>query len=143
METWPSEEIASEITAIAPSSSVGNTGVVTYDVHLALEQTDLPILVGMTANADLITNVGKDVLLVPNAAVTADRENGTYSVNLVRTEEDGSTTVVSVEVITGLKDKDHTQIISGLVEGDVVILGTFEAPTQGFGPSGGGGRPGF
>lgn len=143
METWPSEEITSEITAIAPSSSASNSGVVTYDVHLALEQTDLPILVGMTANADLITNVGKDVLLVPNAAVTADRENGTYSANLVRTEEDGSTTVVSVEVITGLKDKDHTQIISGLVEGDVVILGTFEAPTQGFGPSGGGGRPGF
>ena len=143
METWPSEEIASEITAIAPSSSASNTGVVTYDVHLALEQTDLPILVGMTANADLVTKVGKDVLLVPNAAVTADRENGTYSVNLIRTDEDGSTTVLPVEVTIGLKDTDHTQIISGLTEGDIVILGTFEAPTQGFGPSGGGGRPGF
>lgn len=143
METWPNEDIPSEITAIAPSSSASNSGVVTYDVHLALEQSDLPILVGMTANADLITDVGEDVLLVPNAAITADRENGTYSVNLVRTEEDGSTTVLPVDVTIGLKDNDHTQIISGLVEGDVVILGTFEAPIQGFGPSSGGSRPGF
>jgi HlyD family secretion protein len=138
METWPNEDINSEITAIAPSSSANDSGVVTYDVHLALEHTELPILVGMTANADLITNVGEDVLLVPNAAITADRENGTYSVNVVRTEEDGSTTVIPVEVTIGLKDNDHTQIISGIVEGDVVILGTFESPVQTFGPGGGG-----
>ena len=147
METWPNEDIASEITAIAPSSSANDSGVVTYDVHLALEQSDLPILVGMTANADLITDVGEDVLLVPNAAITANRENGTYSVNLVRTEEDDSTTVLPVDVTIGLKDNDHTQIIGGLVEGDVVILGTFVAPTQTFGPGGGGpggdGGPGF
>jgi HlyD family secretion protein len=148
METWPNVDIPSEITAIAPSSSASDSGVVTFDVHLALEQTDLPILVGMTANADLITNVGEGVLLVPNAALTADRENGTYSVNVVHTGEDGSTTVLPVEVTIGLKDNDHTQIISGLVEGDVVILGTFEAPVQRFGPGGGGpggddGGPGF
>jgi RND family efflux transporter MFP subunit len=143
LETWPNDEIASEITAIAPSSSASDAGLVTYDVHLALNDNELPILVGMTANADLITNVGEDVLLVPNAAITADRENGTYTVNLVRTEEDGSKTVQPVEVTIGLKDKDHTQVISGLVEGDVVILGTFEAPTLRFGPGGGGnGRPG-
>ncbi len=145
METWPNEEIASEITAIAPSSSAGDSGIVTYDVHLALKQTELPILVGMTANADLITSVGEDVLLVPNAAITADRENGTYSVNIVRTNPDGGTTVLPTEVTIGLKDKDHTQIVSGLIEGDTVILGKFEAPTQTFGPGGNGdgGRPGF
>lgn len=145
METWPENDISSEIKAIAPSPSANDSGIVSYNVHLALEQTDLPILVGMTANADLITNVGENVLLVPNAAVAANREQGTYSVNLVRTEPDGSTAIVPVEVTIGLKDKDHTQIISGLQEGDVVILGTFEAPVQTFG--GGGDRndggPGF
>ena len=142
METWPDEDISSEIAAIAPSSSSNDSGVVTFDVHLALEETDLPILVGMTANADLITDVGENVLLVPNAAISADRQNGIYTVNLVRTEEDGSTTVVPIEVTIGLKDKDHTQITSGLVEGDVVILGTFEAPIQTFGRGGNGGPGG-
>lgn len=146
METWPNEEIASEITAIASSSSASDSGIVTYDVHLALKDTDLPILVGMTANADLITGIGEDVLLVPNAAITADRENGTYSVNIVRANSDGSITVRPAEVTIGLKDKDYTQITSGLIEDDTVILGKFEAPTQTFGPGGngnGGGRPGF
>ena len=147
METWPKEEISSEITAIAPSPTAGDSGIVSYDVHLALRQTALPILVGMTANADLITSVGRDVLLVPNAAITADRENGTYSVNIVRTNPDGSTSVLPTEVSIGLKDEDYTQIVSGLVEGDVVILGKFEAPVQTFGRGGGGpggeGGPGF
>jgi multidrug efflux pump subunit AcrA (membrane-fusion protein) len=146
METWPDEEIDSEITAIAPTSSDSASGVVTYNVHLALDQTDLPILVGMTANADLITDVGENVLLVPNAAVTADRQKGTYSVNLVGTAEDGSRTTTVVEITIGLKDDEFTQIVSGLDEGDVVLLGSFSAPIQRFGPGGNGdqdGGPGF
>jgi len=142
METWPGDEIESEITAIAPSASDSDSGLVSYNVHLALDQSDLPILVGMTANADLITGVGENVLLVPNAALAADRENGTHSVNLVRTVEDGSKTVVPLEVTIGLKDSDYTQIIDGIVEGDVVLLGTFDAPVQTFGQGGNGGGPG-
>jgi HlyD family secretion protein len=138
LETWPDNEIASEIAAIAPAASNSSSGIVSYDVHLSLADSDLPILVGMTANADLITDVGEDVLLVPNAAVTADRESGTYSVNVVRIVPDGGKSVSQVEVQIGLKDKEFTQIVSGLVEGDEVILGEFTAPTINFG----GGPPG-
>ncbi len=144
METWPDDEISSEVTVIAPSASDNSSGIVSYNVHLSLGETDLPILVGMTANADLITDVGENVLLVPNSAVTADRENGTFSVNVVHTGADGSKTVNEVEVTIGLKDNDYTQITSGLVEGDELVLGEFTAPTIDFG--GGGGRgdgPGF
>ena len=111
-------------------------------MHLTLDQSDLPILVGMTANADLITEVGENVLLVPNAAITADRDKGTYSVNLVRTTEDGSKSITPIDVTIGLKDDDFTQIVSGLVEGDVVVLGDFDAPTQTFGPGGDGDQDG-
>lgn len=142
METWPRNEIESEITTIAPASSDSASGVVTFNVHLTLDQSDLPILVGMTANADLITEVGENVLLVPNAAITADRDKGTYSVNLVRTTEDGSKSITPIDVTIGLKDDDFTQIVSGLVEGDVVVLGDFDAPTQTFGPGGDGDQDG-
>jgi HlyD family secretion protein len=133
METWPEVEIDSFVSAIAPVASTSGNGIVSYEVNLSLGGSDLPILVGMTANADLVTANREDVLLVPNAAITADRENGTFTVNLVRTEADGTKTIVPVEVNVGLKDKDYTQIIDGLVEGDVVLVGTFEAPTQSFG----------
>jgi HlyD family secretion protein len=138
----PGNEIESEITTIAPASSDSASGVVTFNVHLTLDQSDLPILVGMTANADLITEVGENVLLVPNAAITADRDKGTYSVNLVRTTEDGSKSITPIDVTIGLKDDDFTQIVSGLVEGDVVVLGDFDAPTQTFGPGGDGDQDG-
>jgi HlyD family secretion protein len=138
METWPGVEIDSFVTAIAPVASESGSGIISYDVNLSLQESDLPILVGMTANADLVTANREDVLLVPNAAITADRENGTFTVNLLRTEADGTRTTVPVEVTVGLKDKEFTQIIDGLVEGDVVVIGTFEAPVQsfGFGPGG-------
>jgi len=138
METWPEVKIESFVTAIAPVASVSGNGIVSYDVSLSLQESSLPILVGMTANADLVTANREEVLLVPNAAITADRENGTFTVNLVRTEADGARSTVPVEVTVGLKDKDYTQIIDGLVEGDVVVVGTFAAPTQtfGFGPGG-------
>jgi RND family efflux transporter MFP subunit len=136
METWPNVEIKGAITAIAPSANANRSGAVSYDVHLNLQETDLPILVGMTANADILTAIQADVLLVPNSAITADRENGTFVVNLVHTEPDGSLGITEVEVTLGLKNKQYTQIARGLADGDVVLIGELKAPAEpnGFGP---------
>lgn len=133
LETWPNEEISGEISAIAPSANNGG-GVVTYDVLLTLEETELPVLVGMTANARLITDSQRDVLLVPNAAITADRENGVYTVNKITGEQDGRPLTEEVEVTIGLKDDQYTQIISGLAEGDEVVIGQLAPPPTGFRP---------
>ena len=136
LETWPDEEINGEISAIAPSANNGG-GVVTYDVLLTLEETLLPVLVGMTANASLITANNHDVLLIPNAALTADRENGVYTVNKITGAENGRPLIEEVEVTIGLKDDQYTQIISGLSEGDEVVVGQLAPPPTGFrGPFG-------
>ena len=141
LETWPEVEIEAAITAIAPSATDSDSGVVSYKVHLGLEETDLPVLVGMTANADLVTARREGVLLVPNAAITADRQAGTYTVNLIGTDADGARITTSVPVTIGVKDGEHTQITSGLSEGDQVLLGELSASTgeQGFAPGQGGG----
>jgi hypothetical protein len=135
LETWPEVEIEGTITAIAPSATDGGGGVVSYEVHLGLEETDVPVLVDMTANAELVTARREGVLLVPNAAIVADRQAGTYAVNLVSTDAGGSTTVAAVQVTVGLRDSQYTQITSGLSEGNEVLLGQLRAPTeeQGFG----------
>jgi multidrug efflux pump subunit AcrA (membrane-fusion protein) len=138
METWPDVELSSEITGIAPQANVSSGGAVSYDVHLGLPLSDLPILVGMTANADLLTASRKDVLLVPNAAIHPDRSSGTYSVNVVRVDNQGKREIMPVVVSIGARDGQFTQIVEGLVEGDEVLLGELRAPTQsgGFGPPG-------
>ena len=90
LESWPNEEIDGEVRFIAPKAADNNSGLVTYDVHLALGDTDLPVLTGMTANANLVTAQREGVLLVPNAAIEVDRGNGTYSVNLVQRDAEGT-----------------------------------------------------
>ena len=108
----------------------------TYDVHLAYQSDELPLLIGLTGNANLITDQREDVLLIPNAAVTPNRTTGQYFVELQRS--DGS--FQQVEVSIGLRDSENTQILSGLAEGDVLRLVTSQ-PTEavtGPGPFGGG-----
>jgi len=145
LETWPGQEIQGQIVSIAPKSSAGTGAIVSYQVRLSLGETDLPVLIGMTANADLITAAKKDVLLVPNQAITPDRDAGKYYVNLVVPGPDGEMTTERVEVTIGLKDGDYTEITSGLQEGDRlsinVITTTEDDPAQGGLFFGGGGAP--
>ena len=143
LETWPDVEIAGVVASIAPAAGASGSGIVTYEVQIALEEPELPILVGMTANARLITAEQNNVLLVPNAAITADREAGTFTVNLVTGETErpanlpNTPVTEEVEVIIGLKDGNYTQILKGLSAGDEIIIGEIVAPVLRFGPGGG------
>ena len=135
LEAWPEQEIESEVAAIAPAANgiaagarVLDTGIATFQVRLALGETELPVRVGMTANATLVTAQREDVLLVPNRAIIADRAAGRYYVNLVETTAGGETTVRRVEVSVGLRDAQYTQITDGLQEGDRVRIGPLDAP---------------
>lgn len=132
LAAWPDEPISSEIVAIAPSATTSTgTALVTYDVHLRLGQTDLPARIGMTADARLVTAQRQNVLLLPNRAIQANRSTGTYTVNLVQGD-----TVQEVTVQIGLRDDQHTQILSGLNVGDTVRIGN-NLPVQTIGPGGG------
>ncbi len=142
LESWPDVEIESEVSSIAPqASSDPGSQLVTYEVHLDLGQTDLPVRAGMTANANLVTGRRENVLLLPNAAINANRSAGTFTVNLVRTDAAGVQSFEEVPVTIGLRDASYTQITSGLEEGDRVLIGN-QLPVQRFGPpdgEGGGG----
>ena len=137
LETWPGEEIPGEVVSIAPSSSAVD-GVANFDVTIAVGKTDLPIRVGMTANANLVTADFSDLLLVPSAAITADRTAETYTVNRITTDANGDASTETVDVTIGLRDDTYTEITSGLNQGDEVIIGELVAPVEdgGFGPPG-------
>ena len=143
LETWPDSEIVGVVSAIAPQATTNNNATVTYDVHITLGESDLPILLGMTANADLVTAERNDVLLIANAAIQADRANGTYSVNLLGQDAEGNVTTEEVAVTIGLRDDRFTEITSGLNEGDEVAIGNSLPVLQfGGGPPQPGSRPG-
>ncbi|MDX1688759.1 MAG: efflux RND transporter periplasmic adaptor subunit [Candidatus Promineifilaceae bacterium] len=124
LETWPDETIPSEVVKIAPAAGDGDDqALVTYDVHLSLEETTLPVRAGMTANARLVTAQRQGVLLVPNRAIIADRQAGQYFVNVITSAEDEQQTTERVEVTIGLRDDQNTQITSGLEAGDRILVG--------------------
>ena len=118
LEAWPDTEIDSKILTIAPSAESASDGLVSYNVHLTTGDTALPILVGMTANANITIARIEEVLLVFNEAITPDRQAGKYYVNLL--QADGSTQ--EIEVTIGLADDDFTQITGGIVAGDTLVV---------------------
>ena len=137
LETWPDAAIATDIVTIAPSAqTAAGSALITYDVYLGLGKTGLPVRVGMTADANLITAEYNNILLVPNRAINADREKGTYSVRLVVGSE-----IQDVTVTIGARDDQNTQITSGLNAGDEILVGDY-TPVDTFEPGPGNGGDG-
>jgi len=130
--TFPDETVPATVAAIAPQASA-NSDLVTYRVYLDVGQTELPLRVGMTADARLLAEQLTGVLLLPNRAIQVDRAAGTYSVNRVTTTAGGAETIATVPVTIGLRDNRYTQITAGLAEGDVVQIGN-ALPVASFGP---------
>lgn len=93
-----------------------------YKVRLAVDaRADKEIKPGMTANITILTAEQRDVLVVNNRAVRDT--NGKKAVRVVRT---GVAQEVPVEL--GLKgDEGRVQIVSGLSQGDQVVLAELTA----------------
>jgi multidrug efflux pump subunit AcrA (membrane-fusion protein) len=115
LEPWPDQELEGQVISISPTANVSGQ-IVTFDVHLSFDAQGLPVLTGMTANAELTAVIEQDVLLVPNWAIIADRATDSYYVN--RVDDDGS--LNRVEVTIGVRDARYTEIMSGLQKGDRV-----------------------
>jgi HlyD family secretion protein len=125
---------------IAPAATTVS-GAQAYDARIAFDKGDLPARLGMTSEVQIVVGRADDALLVPNRAITADREAGRYFVTLLR--PGGATEKVEVRI--GLRDGQSTQIVAGLEESDRVVLPEVQVPQQdqNFGPFGGEGPPGM
>ncbi len=87
---------------------------VTYRAYVVMANGDLRIRPGMTAEVTIITESKKDVLVIPNAALT--REDAK---TMVRVPSDRG--YVLREVITGVKNTTWTEVADGLTEGETVL----------------------
>jgi HlyD family secretion protein len=116
-ESLPGQEIIGEVTHIAPSATATG-GAVAYRVEISFTPGDLPVRLGMTTNVDIATARSENALLVPNSAITSDREANVYYV----TVQNGLGATREVKVEVGLRDEDYTEILSGVDEGDTLVL---------------------
>ena len=92
-------------------------GVVSYSVRVVLMDTGPSVRVGMTANALIVTERRVGVLVVPNWAIRIDRDTGQAYVPVQR-----PTGVTEVPVTLGLRNESVSEVLSGVSEGDVLVL---------------------
>jgi HlyD family secretion protein len=118
-----------EVTFISPLPKVEG-GLVLYSVTVGF---DVPegsgLKAGMSATADIIIEERHGVLLVPNRAITLD-SSGNPTVKVMVNEQ-----TQERQVVIGISDGFNTEIVSGLSDGEVVVIEKKSSPE----PTGSGG----
>lgn len=98
------------------SAGATDSGVTTFPVVIEITDPSPQIRVGMAVSSDITIQTKENVLAIPNQAISSDGDEHTVTV----LTKDGLQKVVSVTV--GLILDTESEIISGLSEGDKVIL---------------------
>ena len=133
LDAVPGAKPEGRVVRIDPQA-VNDRDVTTVHVRVEIKHPDAGIKPGMNATCQFILRDVRGVLVVPSDAVKEDRTGG----NMVRVlTKDNKAEVRPIEV--GVVGSEKTQIKSGLVAGDKVILGIIQSAPDG---GSGGGAPG-
>jgi HlyD family secretion protein len=103
------------VVAVAPSATA-ISGVITYYVTVRLDRADPRLKDGQTARAAVTTAERKNVLTVPNGAV---RRQGDTDIVVV-VDPAGRQQIVTIKA--GIVGSDRTEVLSGLSEGQRVVV---------------------
>jgi HlyD family secretion protein len=98
--------------------------VVTYDVVVGVDNHDLKLKPGMTANISIITAREDDALRVPNAALRFKPPGAPIEKKKMVWTFGGEGQALAVPIKAGIADPQFTEVLEGSVrEGDRVIVG--------------------
>jgi len=124
LDALPDEEIKGRVAFISP---IGTTliGVVSYDTTITLEDPVAELRDGMSATAEVIIERRDDVLMIPNRYIRGTLENPKVLVLVDGQQEERQITL-------GLSDGFNTEVLSGLQEGEEVVLPAAQERPGGF-----------
>ena len=118
VESFRDRVFNGKVTKIAPLG-VEKDNVTTFEVRVSIDNPGGELKANMTANAEILVDEHKNSLFVPEQALTYDNKKNA-SVNVPDPKaKDG---VRSVPVKVGIANGSNTEILSGLKEGDTVVL---------------------
>jgi HlyD family secretion protein len=107
-----------KVTKIAPLG-VEKDNVTTFEVRVSIDNAGGELKANMTANAEILLDEHKGVLTVPESAVIYDNQRNASVEIPDKTQNEGKR---KVAVKVGLSNGSVTEILSGLKEGDQVVL---------------------
>jgi HlyD family secretion protein len=107
-----------KVTKIAPMG-VEKDNVTTFEVRVSINNPGGELKANMTANAEILLDEHKGVLTVPENAVIYDSQKNASVQVPDKSQKDGAR---KVAVKVGLSNGSVTEVLSGLKEGDQVVL---------------------
>jgi RND family efflux transporter MFP subunit len=122
LDALPNEQVTGSVTFISPISTV-RAGIVSYETTIALEDPSGELKDGMSATAEVVVERRDNVLLIPNTVIQGTLENPMVVVLVDGKEEQR-------QIALGLSDGINTEVLSGLEEGERVVLPTNQTQTQ-------------
>lgn len=130
VDAYPDDTFEGTVTQVRLEATTNNN-VVTYQVVISAHNADLKLKPGLTANVVIYTQESNGVLSVPSKALrytpTKETVGGrkiqdiSNAKNKVWTLE--GNTLVAHRVNIGMTDGTHTQVLSGIREGQQVVTG--------------------
>jgi len=118
VESFRDRVFNGKVTKIAPLG-VEKDNVTTFEVRVSIDNSGGELKANMTANAEILLDEHKGVLTVPENAVMYDgQKNASVEIPEKGTKEGKK----KVPVKVGLSNGSVTEVLSGLKEGDQVVL---------------------
>ena len=118
VESFKDKSFDGKVTKISPLGKEKDN-VTTFEVRVSIQNPGGELKTNMTANAEIILEEKKAVLIVPESAVLYDKERKP-SLEVPDPKGEGGKRKVAVKL--GISNGVKTELVEGLKEGDKVVL---------------------
>jgi HlyD family secretion protein len=118
VESFPNKVFYGKVTKIAPLG-VEKDNVTTFEVRVSIDNPGGEIKANMTANAEIVVTEHHNALSVPEQAMSWDNDKNAFVFIPDSKSKDGQK---KVPVTAGISNGSRTEILSGLREGDPVVM---------------------
>jgi len=118
VESFPSESFEGVVKRIAPMGKELNN-VTTFEVRVTISNLQGKLLANMTANAEIVLEERKNVLLVPETALVYDKDK---NVSAQLLDPSAKTGWRKVPLKVGISNGQRTEVLEGLKEADRLVL---------------------
>jgi len=118
VESFKDKTFVGKVTRISPMG-VEKDNVTTFEVRVSINNPGGELKAEMTANAEIILEEHKSVLQIPEGAIMYDKDKKA-SVEIPDTKAKDGKKKIAVNI--GISNGAKTELLSGLKEGDQVVL---------------------